>query len=62
MSDATEGGTGPLRLRVGRKVGRTLYRLNPDGSEDLIGVVDTRELAAEIVAAVNAVGDDEETR
>lgn len=41
-------------LRVGRSVGRTLYRMLPDGSEELIGVVDTRELAGAIVAAVNA--------
>jgi hypothetical protein len=33
--------------RVGRKVGRTLYE-----DDELIGVMDTRELAAEVVAAV----------
>jgi hypothetical protein len=41
-------------LRVGRRVGRTLYectRADQDGT--LVGVVDTPELAAEIVAAVN---------
>lgn len=36
-------------LRVGLKVGRTLY----DGDK-LVGLVDTPELACEIVAAVNA--------
>jgi hypothetical protein len=44
----------PLRLRAGTKVGRTLYRINADGSEDFIGAVDTPELAAQIVEAVNA--------
>jgi hypothetical protein len=41
-------------LRAGRSVGRTLYECtasNPDGT--LVGMVDTPELAAEIVAAVN---------
>lgn len=57
----TELGTGPepgeLRMRVGSKVGRTLY----DGATEanltggsIVGLVDTPELAAEIVAAVNA--------
>ena len=35
--------------RVGTKVGRTIYR-----NEELVGVMDTRELATEIVAAFNA--------
>ena len=35
--------------RVGRKLGRTLYR-----DEVCVGMVDTPELAAEIVAAMNA--------
>ena len=35
--------------RVGRKVGRTLYR-----GDALIGLMDTRELAAQVVEAVNA--------
>jgi len=43
-----------LRLRTGRTAGRTLYRVNPDGTETLIGVVDTRELAQQIADAVNA--------
>jgi hypothetical protein len=44
----------PGYLRTGRSVGRTLYectRADRDGT--LVGVVDTPELAAEIVAAVN---------
>jgi hypothetical protein len=43
--------------RTGRKVGRTIYlQLGPEPSEDdpLIGVMDTRELAAEAVEAHNA--------
>ena len=40
-------------LRVGRKVGRTIY----DG-DTLIGVMDTPELAAMVVDAVNATADD----
>lgn len=47
----------PLRLRAGTKVHRTLYRVNPDGTETLIGIVDTAELAAQIVAAVNEAAD-----
>lgn len=43
-----------MTLRAGRKVGRTLYRINPDGSESLIGMVDTPDLAHAIVQAVNA--------
>ena len=34
--------------RVGRKVGRTLYR-----DEQLVGLMDTPELAAEVVEAMN---------
>lgn len=34
--------------RTGRKVGRTLY-----AGDELIGLMDTRELAAEVAAAVN---------
>jgi hypothetical protein len=36
--------------RVGRKLGRTLYR-----DEVLVGIVDTPEIAAEIVATMNGV-------
>jgi hypothetical protein len=39
-----------LRWRVGTKLGRTLYLDNK-----VVGMVDTVELAAEIVAAMNAV-------
>lgn len=37
------------RWRVGRKLGRTLYR-----DDVCVGMVDTPELAAEIVVALNA--------
>lgn len=37
----------PTHWRVGRKVGRTIY----DASENLIGVMDTRELARLAAAA-----------
>lgn len=46
--------TEPLRLRAGA-AGHTLYQVNPDGTETLIGMVDTRDLAAQIVNAVNGV-------
>jgi hypothetical protein len=39
-----------LPWRVGTKLGRTLYR-----DEVLVGLVDTPEIAAEIVAAMNAL-------
>lgn len=42
--------------RVGRKVGRTVYRqVGPEPSDEdpLIGVMDTVELAARVVEAVN---------
>jgi hypothetical protein len=38
------------RWRVGRKLGRTLY-LN----DQCVGMVDTPEMAADIVAAMNAI-------
>ncbi len=44
------------RWRVGRKVGRTIYACmndTPSDEDDLIGVMDTRELAAEAVRAHN---------
>lgn len=47
-----------LLWRVGRKVRRTIYRqVGPEPSDDdvLIGVMDTAELAAEVVAARNEV-------
>ncbi len=43
--------------RVGMKVGRTIYEQQgdePSESDPLIGVMDTPELAAEAVAALNA--------
>src|SRR5690625_988040 len=51
-----------MKLRQGRSVGRTLYhQQGPEPSEDdpIIGMVDTPELAATIVAAVNAQHDRE---
>lgn len=42
--------------RVGRHVGRTVYRqtgTDPDGTDVLIGVMDTPELARQVVDAVN---------
>lgn len=45
-----------MRIRQGRRVGRTLYEMRanfPDERDELIGVVDTAELAALIVTAVN---------
>lgn len=44
-------------LRTGRKVGRTLYlQLGPEPSDSdpLIGLMDTRTLAAALVDAINA--------
>jgi len=49
-----------MKLRQGRRVGRTLYhQQGPEPSEDdpIIGMVDDPELAATIVAAVNAQHD-----
>ena len=47
----------PLRMRTGRRLGRTLYILDPGDDRDAdkcIGIVDTPAQAAVIVAAVNA--------
>ena len=45
--------------RVGRKVGRTVYADIGDGrGEQLIGIMDTIELAGLVVAAVNALAPD----
>lgn len=41
------------RIRVGRSVGRTIY----DDQDRLIGVMDTREDASEVVARWNAFED-----
>lgn len=49
-----------LKLRQGRRVGRTLYeQTGPEPSEDdpIIGLVDNPELAATIVDAVNTLHD-----
>lgn len=46
----------PERLRVGRRVGRTIYTQageTPSDGDELVGVMDTRELAAAVVAAYN---------
>lgn len=46
-----------MTWRVGRSVGRTVYeQVGPEPSKQdvLIGVMDTRALATEAVAAVNA--------
>lgn len=50
----------PQKWRVGRKVGRTIYRQEgdqPSDSDPLIGMMDTRELAEEVVDAVNRLED-----
>lgn len=44
------------RWRVGRTVGRTIYRQlgdDPSKSDELVGLMDTRELAELVVAALN---------
>jgi len=41
-------------MRTGRKVERTLYLRHSSGREWLVGLVDTPDLAAEIVARWNA--------
>ena len=54
----SSGDSNPRRvLRVGRKVGRTVYVRTggPEDGDDLVGLMDTPELAAAVVAAVNAV-------
>lgn len=48
------------KLRVGRKVGRTIYVQTgpePADTDTLIGVMDTREWAAALVEAYNAQAD-----
>ena len=49
-----------MPMRVGRKLGRTLYFVTGDGPDkDLcIGIVDTPEIAAAICEAVNAYPDE----
>lgn len=65
----SENGTAPLfnsrdpilvhkPWRMGRKVGRTIYaQIGPEPSDDdpLVGVMDTRLLAADVVCSHNAV-------
>lgn len=44
------------RFRVGRKLGRTVYRQlgdDPDGTDELIGMMDTREWGQRVVEALN---------
>jgi hypothetical protein len=46
--------------RVGRKVGRTIYRVvgrEPSDADELIGMLDTRELAAFAVSRMNATSE-----
>lgn len=42
------------RYRTGRSIGRTIYRVNEDGSEEPVGMLDTAGLAQEFVDAMNA--------
>jgi hypothetical protein len=54
----TPGREGPYR--VGRRVGRTIYRIagdEPSDADELIGVLDTRELAAFAVSRMNATSE-----
>ena len=49
-----------MKLRQGRKVGRTLYRQlgdEPSDDDPIVGLVDSIELAKIIVEAVNKSGD-----
>lgn len=49
--------SGPKRWRVGRKVGRTLYAMvgdEPSDDDQLIGMMDTPELARSVVTAREA--------
>lgn len=49
-----------MRWRTGRKVGRTIYRMignTPSDADELIGLMDTRELAEEAVRAHNSLMD-----
>lgn len=49
-----------MKLRTGRKVGRTLYlQIEEEPSDDdiLVGMVDTRQLAELIVDSVNKAGE-----
>jgi hypothetical protein len=46
-----------LPWRVGRKVGRTIYAVTGTGDDVLVGLMDTRALAARAVADHNAMLD-----
>lgn len=46
------------RYVTGHKNGRTIYRVQPDGSEVCVGLLDTPELAQEFVDALNGAVDD----
>jgi hypothetical protein len=46
-----------VKLRQGRKVGRTIYQqmgAEPSDDDPIVGLVDTPELAAIVVEAVNS--------
>ena len=46
-----------MTYRVGRSLGRTIYRQigdEPSKADEFIGIMDTREQAAVVVAALNA--------
>lgn len=43
-----------MPFRTGRHLGRTVYRIDGDGVDTLIGLMDTPELGAEVVEALNA--------
>lgn len=48
------------RWRVGRKVGRTIYRQRgqePSDGDQLLGLMDTPELAEFVVSTVNALAE-----
>ncbi len=48
------------RWRVGRKVGRTIYRMvgtEPSDDDELVGMMDTAELAKQFVDAKNVWDD-----
>lgn len=52
----SQGGHPRTVLRVGRKVGRTIYqqvRAGPSDGDRLVGLMDTSALAAAVVTAVN---------
>jgi hypothetical protein len=50
-------GAAVSRWRVGRTVGRTIYQQEVHGEGDLIGVMDTPELAAAAVYAFNLMAE-----